>query len=481
MHGVDDMSARHLAPLTLARLRAGKLEPEVIAREVVPHLLSVCPGCQTAEAEVRRLVREVGHGDEVIAVTEGTDAPELWRRLERATSYSSQLSAVESHEANHTWGLCRLLQRRSEEAAELDPGRGVQLANLAVRIAGELGEAYDPHWVGDLRARGYGLLGAARRLSGEIDSAADAFDTAHALQETGTGAPALAAEILAQEALLLRDQHRLIEAETALKGAIEMSEVLASSAKDPADTEELQRTAGAATLHLAWCDYHQGNQASALVHLQKAERRLDPDRDRKLALALQAGKLWCVLALGRTEKSAKESEAALAAARELAQQGDSETDRLRLRHAEARLHLARGDRAAAEQALRALAPAFAELRLGIDAALAYLDLAALILCESAAPRAAAPAATADALRALAAGSRGILASPDLGWPGVDAVLRFQDACLVAEGVELTPERLRHLAQELERSRRPSLDWWSAWRTVLSPLSKGRRPVRGGVV
>jgi len=70
------------------------------------------------------------------------------------------------------------------------------------------------------------------------------------------------------------------------------------------------------------------------------------------------------------------------------------------------------------------------------------------------------AAIGEALRALAADCRSILFSPDLGWRGVGALLQFQHACFVADGVELTPEGLRHLAQNLEHNRRPSLEWWS---------------------
>jgi tetratricopeptide (TPR) repeat protein len=202
---------RHLPLQTMARLRSGRLEVEESLRDVVPHLLSRCPGCRDVDDELRRLKQEVGHWDELVVETEWSEAPDLWRRLE-PLSYLDQLAAVENDETLHTWGLCRLLQRRSREAASERPETAAQLANLAVAISMELGEVYHSAWVRDLRGLCWACLGDARRVLGELHGAAEAFAAAALLRRGGPGYSAFEAEGLALEALLRRDQHRLGEA-----------------------------------------------------------------------------------------------------------------------------------------------------------------------------------------------------------------------------------------------------------------------------
>ena len=143
-------------------------------RLVVPHFLARCPVCRERHAEILRLQKEVGHWDPEIAVIEGRQAPELWARL-AGRPYAEQLREVEQSEDLHAWGLCQLLLQKSREATFSDPARGVELANLALRVVRHLGKAYDPNWVMDLRARCFAHLGNARRVLGELRSAEDAF------------------------------------------------------------------------------------------------------------------------------------------------------------------------------------------------------------------------------------------------------------------------------------------------------------------
>jgi hypothetical protein len=160
-------------------------------RELVPHLLSRCAGCpEGGGAGLQALMREVGHPDPVVAASEGTEAPELWRQLE-PLGFRAQLEAVEGEPRYQSWGLCRLLLRRSEEAVASSPEGAARLAGLAVRISGHLGEAYDPDWVHDLRSLALARLGDARRALGELGSARDACEGARA---AGTGSPAVEAE-----------------------------------------------------------------------------------------------------------------------------------------------------------------------------------------------------------------------------------------------------------------------------------------------
>src|SRR5260370_13546428 len=88
--GGDEMEDRHLSLVTLARLATGRIEVEELQQLVIPHLIGVCAGCREIHRELQRLKQEVGHWDEMVAVLEGLDAPDLCDRLE-PLPYDQQL------------------------------------------------------------------------------------------------------------------------------------------------------------------------------------------------------------------------------------------------------------------------------------------------------------------------------------------------------------------------------------------------------
>lgn len=186
----------HLSLETLARLLAGDLNQEELVGQVIPHLMEVCPVCRERQEEIRRLQQKVGHWDERVVVMEGRQAPELLARL-RKHPFGEQLRLVMDDETFHTWGLAQLLLEQSLEAVAGDAAKATDLAELAVKVSQHLGEAYDPHWVLDLRARAYAHLGHARRVLGEPRSAATAFREAEALlAKSMTGNAAVQEEVL---------------------------------------------------------------------------------------------------------------------------------------------------------------------------------------------------------------------------------------------------------------------------------------------
>ena len=207
------MDNGHLGVETMAKWLSGTLEQDDVQRLIVPHLLAQCAVCRERHAEIPvRFQKEVGHWDPEIAVVEGQDAPELWARL-ADLPYADQLREVEDGDDLHTWGLCRLLLRKSREATFSDPARGVELANLALRVVRHLGAAYDPGWVLELRARCFASLGNARRVLGELRSAEDAFVKAEGcLARDTAGNFEVEAEILDLKSSLRRAQRRLGEA-----------------------------------------------------------------------------------------------------------------------------------------------------------------------------------------------------------------------------------------------------------------------------
>jgi hypothetical protein len=173
-------SLDHLSLETLAKLLAGDLGHEDLLTQAIPHLLELCPACRERHAEILRLQKEVGHWDERVVVAESRQAPELLARL-RKRPFDEQIRLVTGDETFHLWGLAQLLLRESRKAVATDAAAATDLAELAVKVSQNLGEAYDPHWVLDLRARAYAHLGHARRALGEPRSAETAFREAEAL------------------------------------------------------------------------------------------------------------------------------------------------------------------------------------------------------------------------------------------------------------------------------------------------------------
>jgi len=156
------------------------------------------------------------------------------------------------------------------------------------------------------------------------------------------------------------------------------------------------------------------------------------------------GLAWCALSLG-----AADAETRLAAAIELATQVGDDAARLRLRRAEARVDLAAGERGVAEQTLRATAEGFIALDLGVDAALSFLDLAALYLREG---------AEQSVLDKLVTDILPVFSYPEVGRETIYFLIWFQEACA---SERLTLGIVASAGQGVEWYRRPSLAWWSA--------------------
>ena len=197
---------------TMAKWLAGRLEHEVVLREIAPHLQERCPICRDQYEQIRRLSKEAGHSDEEVGVVEWQEAPELLARLEELP-FPEQLRQAEEDEALHTWGLTQLLLQRSREVVSENPGTALERAELAVMVSRHLSSAYDLSWVLDLRARAYAHLGNARRVLGELRSAEASFRKAEScLSRSQTGNTWAEAEILDMKGSLRMDQRRFEDA-----------------------------------------------------------------------------------------------------------------------------------------------------------------------------------------------------------------------------------------------------------------------------
>jgi tetratricopeptide (TPR) repeat protein len=422
------MADRHLSLITLAKLATGRIGVEEIQQLVIPHLVAVCAGCREIHQELQRLKQEVGHWDEMVVVMEGLDAPDLWQRLQ-PLPYDQQLRQVEEDGGLQTWALCRLLLRKSLEATLHRPELAVQLAFLAVKITAHLGEAYHRDWVMDLRALAFAYLGNARRVVGELQSAADAFHEAHSyLRRSGSGNPRVEAEILDLEASLLRGERRF-------GAALELLErVRATYTSEDPEIRDMH-LAGQALVKKAYTLEQMGDVEQAIAVLREAAPLVVEERDPRLLLCLRHNLACLLSAAGKSE----EALALLHEVKELALRLGNDLDLVRLRWAEGRVAFGSGQRGPAEQAFKEVQREFLERDMGYDAALVSLDLAILYAQEGCIAE----------LKQLSLDILPVFSSREVHREAMAALLLFQHAC---EEERLTVELARQLASLLARER-----------------------------
>jgi tetratricopeptide (TPR) repeat protein len=425
------MEDRHLSLVTFARLATARIEAEELQQIVIPHLIGVCAGCREIYQELQRLKREVGHWDEMVAVLEGLDAPNLWQRLQ-PMPYPQQLQQVEEDGELQTWALCRLLLRKSLEAAFHRPELAVQLAFLAVKIALHLGDTYDRDWVADLRALAFAYLGNAHRVLNELLSADNAFHEAHAqLRRSGTGDPRVDAEILDLEASLRRDQRRFGE-------SLDLIErVVATYTSDDPELRDLH-LAGQALIKKAYTLEQMGEVEQAIPVLREAAPLIVEERNPRLVLTLKHNLVWFLPQVGKSDEAA----ALLPELREMATRLENDLDLVRVHWAEGRVASGLSQRGPAEQAFKKVQREFLDRDMGYDAALVSLDLAILYAQEGCIPE----------LKQLALDILPAFSSREVHREAMAALLLFQHAC---QEERLTVELARQLAALLERERQYS--------------------------
>ena len=419
--GLEDA---HLSLETLAKWIAGRLEHDEVRRAVIPHLLSTCAVCRKRHAEILRLQKEVGHWDEEVAVFEGRMAPELWSQL-ADRSFPEQLEELERNEELHVWALCQLLLKMSREATFNDPGRAVEFANLALRVVRHLGEAYDPNWVTDLRARCFAYLGNARRVLGELRSAEDAFLKAEdCLSRSATGNVEIRAEILDLKSSLRRAQRQPGDALDLVDSALALYR----------ETKNLHGL-GKLLLKKAKLLEQMDDLPGAIKLLQQASTEIDRERERRL-FAYARYNLLGTLTLAEAYEEAGQL---LPEVRGLFREAQP-LDRVRLRWAEGLIDLGLGRLGPAEGAFREVRREFLAREMGYDAALVSLDLARLFAQEG----------CVDDLKRLAAELMPIFESRDVHREAIVTLLLFQRAC---EEERVTVDLVRKFAASLRRERR----------------------------
>jgi hypothetical protein len=272
--------------------------------------------------------------------------------------------AVEDDPRHHTWALAELLRERSFAEVVENPERSLELARLAVAVAGRIhAEAESEALAADLRALAAAQLGNAERVAGDLRAAEAALGAAREQLDRGTGDPLPQARVTSFLASLRSDQSRFDE-------AVELARRAASLYRRAGDDHGVGRT----MIQLATLHAYRDELDLACRRLDEALVRLDPGAEPRLLLVARHNRASYLERAGRLDEAAAE----VAAARSLAR---AALDRLRLDWLAGRLALARGEEAAGEQALLAAREAFLARGLGYETAQVSLELAALYAAQ----------------------------------------------------------------------------------------------------
>ena len=419
------MDHSHLPLEMLARWFTGRLEHDDVLQVVIPHHLERCPDCREKHAEILRLQEEIGHWDEEVVVLESRQAPKLWARLQKHP-FEEQLKLVEEDEELHLWGLCDFLLKKSLGAVFDNPTASVRLANLAILVARNLGSAYDPHWVLDLRARAFAYLGNARRVLGELQAAEDSFRKAEAcLERSMTGNTLIEAEVLDLKSSLRRDQRLLDD-------ALSLADEALTLYREDGNARGIAK----ALLQKAKILEERGDLNSSIELLQKGSSEIDQTQEARLYALARYNLLGCLTLANRYH----EAEQLLPDVRALFRDTAQPLDRVRLRWAEGNIALGLERTEEAERTFRQVQKEFLDRGMAYNAALVSLDLATLLAQEG----------RRLELKQLAAELIPVFESREIHREAMGTLILFQRAC---QEDRLTVELARELAGSLRQERR----------------------------
>ncbi|HVS01011.1 MAG TPA: hypothetical protein VMW27_30615 [Thermoanaerobaculia bacterium] len=378
------MTDWHIAEDLLGRFLNAQALPEE-ARQVVRHLLAGCSGCSelayrlTSEA-AGNWSQDVGSLEqayEEVFLRACAFATEKERRLvfEKLKSWAqwtalepltpqARLALVESDPSFQTFGLCQRLFEASRWPMRGDSAEAVDIAGLAVVIAGRL----DPGMIGqervaDLQAAAWANLGNVKRLASDFEGSRHAFHEARRILEQGTGDPLEAAGLLSLESSYMRDVGELETAEAALGEALAIY-------RRVGDTHQEGRTLLKMGDAIGDVDPER-----ALAYIRKALPLIDRAREPRLDLCAQHDLAWFLNDSGHSE----EALAVLEGARPLYRQFPDEWTQLRLHWLEGRIASSLGDLAGAEDIFRQLWEEFRSRDLNHELTLVSIDLAEVLV------------------------------------------------------------------------------------------------------
>lgn len=258
----------------------------------------------------------------------------------------------------------RLLIQQSHAARYRNADQMLHLADLA-RLAAEIcspEQAGNALRLSDLQTRAWGQYGNALRVCGKPREAEEAFVTAQALRQMGTGDPALRAWLFGRITPLYVVRERY-------EDAIELSEQAAQIYHELGEDHLL---AGTLVQKAIACIYS-GETAVAIRTLNQAIPLIDHDEDPHLLLAACHNLIRCYIDLGRPDQALQ----LYSETRDLYHELDDALILLRALWQEGQLLRDLGHLRAAETALLRSRKGFVESNLIYEVALVSLDLASV--------------------------------------------------------------------------------------------------------
>ena len=155
-----------------------------------------------------------------LANRERSEAPALLEELQRHTPLRREM-LVRNARRFRSFSLCLQLLDRSREVSPEDPRGGEEWALLALRLTDFLdARVYGPRLIEDLRGRSWSCLANARRISGDLLGAEDAFARAEEHLRRGTRDRLERAHTLVLKSFLRRAQRQFHDSERLLRRAL---------------------------------------------------------------------------------------------------------------------------------------------------------------------------------------------------------------------------------------------------------------------
>lgn len=263
------------------------------------------------------------------------------------------------------WSRCERLLEQSRRLRASDPEAMVMTASLAASSADRLDpRTYAPRQLADFQAEARAELGNALRVTGDTARAEHELTRAFELAQKGTGDAVLLVRILDFMASLYSDQRRFAD-------ACHLLDRLYDLHLGRGD----QHLAGRTLISKGIAVGHASETGQAIHLLSEGLRRIDPQRDPRLALAAIHNLIWFLVEAGRLP----EADGLLVQSRGLYACHGERLDLLKVLWLEGRIAIGLGDDERAQRALLQVRNGFEQAELPYDAALVGLDLAAVWL------------------------------------------------------------------------------------------------------
>jgi len=399
------------------RFAAGDTEGSA-RRAILEHLLAGCESCRTRLSALGGYTspREARAEDEAATAR-------LVARLRQTAAFFDREHAEAAalfepflaHPTNRRWTLIRNSRRYDNwsfaarlldaayEALYHDARETLELAEMALELVPRLdAEAYGVRLVHDLEGRARALRGNARRTLGDLRAAALDLRAARRLLADGSGDPLAEAELDYFEASWHVDSGDARRALATIRRSIRVYRELGE--------EHLEGRSLNSEGHILSL---LGRSEASFARLRAAARKVDPERDPHLALAVRHNLVWLLVEADEVEEALWQL-ASYEREFERLSQGSALT---KLGWLRARILVRTGERDRGEHAFREAIRAFAGLELPLESALVALDLCGLYAEEGRWPE----------LRALAADTLSLFRSLGVASEAVAAWIVLQRA------------------------------------------------------